>query len=79
MSYTILRNTCASVEQSNRKQNYTPREALKKAYKLLHRYFRPYTSTKLISTAEKQINEELSPKVAELLCHRTVEKPLYGH
>ncbi|XP_028899334.2 uncharacterized protein LOC114804598 [Zeugodacus cucurbitae] len=79
MSYATLKNTCnasATAEQSINKPNYTPRKALKKACKLLRRFFRPSTSGKVIITAEKQSKEEeLSPKVTEL-CRKTEAKSL---
>ncbi|XP_029405253.2 uncharacterized protein LOC115065997 [Bactrocera dorsalis] len=70
MSYATLVNTCAATEQSMPKPHYTPRKALRKACKLLRRFFRPSTSGKVIITAEKQIEEELSPKVTEM-CRKT--------
>nr|XP_036224421.1 uncharacterized protein LOC118681933 [Bactrocera oleae] len=70
MSYTTLVNSCTAAEQSISKPHYTPRKALRKAYKLLRRFFHPSTSGKVIITTEKQIDEELSPKVSEL-CRKT--------
>ncbi|XP_036325791.1 uncharacterized protein LOC118738878 [Rhagoletis pomonella] len=68
MSYTALLNTCNAsglAEQPVSKPNYTPGKALKKAYKLLRRVFKPSTTGKLIITAEKRITAQGHLEAAE--------------
>ncbi|XP_012155576.1 uncharacterized protein LOC105664665 [Ceratitis capitata] len=69
MSYIALVNTCntasALAEQTVKKPNYTPGKALKKAYQLLKRVFKPSSTSsataaaatgKVINSGEEQSN-----------------------
>ncbi|XP_036327265.1 uncharacterized protein LOC118739876 [Rhagoletis pomonella] len=70
LSYATLVNTCdanklAKQTINSKPQQYTPRKALNKAFKLLRRVFKPSTSVKVINKAEQQITAQKSLKVAE--------------
>ncbi|XP_054084846.1 uncharacterized protein LOC128921376 [Zeugodacus cucurbitae] len=70
MSYATLVNTCNAstlAEQGINKPNYTPRKALKKAFKLLKRVFKPATVNKVDynNNTEQQITVTKPKAVTE--------------
>ncbi|XP_054084845.1 uncharacterized protein LOC128919786 [Zeugodacus cucurbitae] len=70
MSYATLVNNCNAstlAEQGINKPNYTPRKALKKAFKLLKRVFKPVTVSKVDNNnnTKQQITAENPPAATE--------------